>query len=133
MDFYNCYLCYSWFLSTWIFGAGALNALSTNVWFNIIFFVLLVVLLLLFLELLKLCCLIPGLIDSQADRGGIVGILFMALAVFLFLYRTYRRYAFSRSSIKGGIAPVIGMFGFSLALALPLCFCDVSGLVKLIA
>jgi thiol:disulfide interchange protein DsbD len=28
---------------TWIFGADALNALSTNVWFNIIFFVLVVV------------------------------------------------------------------------------------------
>jgi thiol:disulfide interchange protein DsbD len=32
-----------WVLVTWIFGADALNALSTNVWFNIIFFVLLVV------------------------------------------------------------------------------------------
>src|SRR5690606_16708583 len=28
---------------TWLFGSDALNALSTNVWFNIIFFVLLVV------------------------------------------------------------------------------------------
>jgi O-antigen/teichoic acid export membrane protein len=36
-------------------------------------------------------------VDSQADRGGIVGILFMAL-VFLFLYRTYRRYAFSKAA-----------------------------------
>jgi thiol:disulfide interchange protein DsbD len=48
------------FLVTWIFGAGALNALSTNVWFNIIFFVLLVVFCFFFLELLKLCCLILG-------------------------------------------------------------------------
>ncbi len=30
-------------LVTWIFGADALNALSTNVWFNIIFFLLLVI------------------------------------------------------------------------------------------
>jgi hypothetical protein len=32
---------------------------------------------------LKLCCLIPGAnkVDSQTDRGGIIGILFMALAL----------------------------------------------------
>ncbi|OYX82605.1 MAG: thiol:disulfide interchange protein, partial [Flavobacteriales bacterium 32-34-25] len=30
-------------LVTWIFGADALNALSTNVWFNLLFFVLLIV------------------------------------------------------------------------------------------
>jgi thiol:disulfide interchange protein DsbD len=41
--FNYCYLCSSRVLVTWIFGADALNALSTNVWFNIIFFVLLVV------------------------------------------------------------------------------------------
>jgi thiol:disulfide interchange protein DsbD len=34
------------FLVTWIFGADALNALSTNVWFNIIFFFVLLVVLL---------------------------------------------------------------------------------------
>jgi thiol:disulfide interchange protein DsbD len=44
MGFNYCYLCSSRVLVTWIFGADALNALSTNVWFNIIFFVLLVVL-----------------------------------------------------------------------------------------
>jgi thiol:disulfide interchange protein DsbD len=43
MGFNYCYLCSSRVLVTWIFGADALNALSTNVWFNIIFFVLLVV------------------------------------------------------------------------------------------
>jgi thiol:disulfide interchange protein DsbD len=41
----------------------------------------------------------------------------LALAMFLFLYRTYRRYALVEAASKGGIAPVIGMFGFSLALA----------------
>jgi thiol:disulfide interchange protein DsbD len=70
-----------WVLVTWIF-ADALNALSTNVWFNIIFFVLLVVLRLHSWVHLKLCCLIwANKVDSQADRGGIIGILFMALAL----------------------------------------------------
>jgi thiol:disulfide interchange protein DsbD len=53
--FNYCYLCSSRVLVTWIFGADALNALSTNVWFNIIFFVLLVVLRLHSWVHLKLC------------------------------------------------------------------------------
>jgi thiol:disulfide interchange protein DsbD len=81
MGFHYCYLCSSGILVTWIF-ADALNALSTNVWFNIIFFVLLVVLRLHSWVHLKLCCLIwANKVDSQADRGGIIGILFMALAL----------------------------------------------------
>jgi hypothetical protein len=56
---FNYYLCSSRVLVTWIF-ADALNALSTNVWFNIIFFVLLVVLRLHSWVHLKLCCLIPA-------------------------------------------------------------------------
>jgi thiol:disulfide interchange protein DsbD len=70
------------FLVTWIFGADALNALSTNVWFNIIFFFVLLVVLLHYFK-----GAILG-VDSQADRGGIIGILFMALALdYLFLVR----------------------------------------------
>jgi thiol:disulfide interchange protein DsbD len=56
------------FLVTWIFGADALNALSTNVWFNIIFFVLLVVLRLHSWVHLKLCCLILGQTKSIAKQ-----------------------------------------------------------------
>ncbi|CAM3292997.1 Protein-disulfide reductase [Flavobacterium longum] len=109
---------------TAIFGAEALNALSTNVWFNIIFFVLLVVFAISFLGAFEI--VLPNSwankVDRQADRGGIVGILFMALALAIV--------SFSCTGIivgdllvvaasKGGVAPVVGMLGFSLALALP--------------
>ena len=66
-----------------IFGADSLNALSTNVWFNLIFFGLLLVFAFSFLGAFEI--VLPSSwvtkIDSQADRGGLIGIFFMALAL----------------------------------------------------
>ena len=111
-------------LVTWIFGADALNALSTNVWFNIIFFLLLVVFATSFLGAFEI--MLPNSwatkVDRQADRGGIVGILFMALALAIVSFSCTGPIVGTllvEAASKGGIAPVIGMFGFSLALALP--------------
>ena len=68
---------------TAIFGADALNALSTNVWFNLIFFLLLVVFAISFLGAFEI--VLPNSwankVDRQADRGGLIGIFFMALAL----------------------------------------------------
>jgi thiol:disulfide interchange protein DsbD len=112
------------FLVTWIFGAGALNALSTNVWFNVIFFLLLIVFAFSFLGAFEI--MLPqswaNKVDSQADRGGIVGILFMALALAIVSFSCTGPIVGTllvEAASKGGIAPIIGMFGFSLALALP--------------
>jgi thiol:disulfide interchange protein len=111
-------------LVTAIFGADALNALSTNVWFNIIFFVLLVVFAASFLGAFEI--MLPNSwankVDSQADRGGIIGILFMALALAIVSFSCTGPIVGTllvEAASKGGIAPIIGMFGFSLALALP--------------
>jgi thiol:disulfide interchange protein DsbD len=112
------------FLVTWIFGADALNALSTNVWFNIIFFVLLVFFATSFLGAFEI--MLPhswaNKVDSQADRGGIIGILFMALALAIVSFSCTGPIVGTllvEAASKGGIAPIIGMLGFSLALALP--------------
>jgi thiol:disulfide interchange protein len=112
------------FLVTWIFGADALNALSTNVWFNIIFFILLVVFATSFLGAFEI--MLPNSwankVDSQADRGGIIGILFMALALAIVSFSCTGPIVGTllvEAASKGGIAPIIGMLGFSLALALP--------------
>ncbi len=112
------------FLVTWIFGADALNALSTNVYFNIIFFLLLVVFATSFLGAFEI--MLPNSwankVDSQADRGGIIGILFMALALAIVSFSCTGPIVGTLlvdAASKGGIAPIIGMFGFSLALALP--------------
>jgi thiol:disulfide interchange protein len=112
------------FVVTWVFGADALNALSTNVYFNIIFFILLVVFATSFLGAFEI--MLPNSwankVDSQADRGGIIGILFMALALAIVSFSCTGPIVGTLlvdAASKGGIAPIVGMFGFSLALALP--------------
>ncbi|MEE3149079.1 MAG: protein-disulfide reductase DsbD domain-containing protein, partial [Bacteroidota bacterium] len=63
-------------LVTGIFGADALNALSTNVWFNLVFFLLLVVFAISFFGAFEI--MLPNswanAVDRKADRGGIIGI-----------------------------------------------------------
>ncbi|RLD76957.1 MAG: thiol:disulfide interchange protein, partial [Bacteroidetes bacterium] len=109
---------------TAIFGADSLNALSTNVWFNIIFFLLLIVFAVSFLGAFEIT--LPSSwgtkIDSQADRGGLIGIFFMALALAIVSFSCTGPIvgtALVAAAAQGGIAPVISMFGFSLAIALP--------------
>ena len=109
---------------TWVFGADSLNALSTNVWFNLTFFLLLVVFAFSFLGAFEI--MLPqswaNKVDQQADRGGIIGILFMALALAIVSFSCTGPIVGTllvEAATKGGIAPFVGMFGFSLALALP--------------
>ncbi|MFD2833203.1 cytochrome c biogenesis protein CcdA [Gramella sp. AN32] len=111
-------------LVTLIFGADALNALSTNVWFNVIFFILLVVFAISFMGAFEI--MLPNSwgnkIDSQADRGGVIGIFFMALALAIVSFSCTGPIVGTllvEAASKGGLAPIIGMLGFSLALALP--------------
>jgi thiol:disulfide interchange protein DsbD len=109
---------------TWLFGADALNALSTNVWFNLGFFILLVVFAASFLGAFEI--MLPNSwankVDSQADRGGVIGILFMALALAIVSFSCTGPIVGTllvQAASKGGIAPIVGMLGFSSALALP--------------
>ncbi|RUT68568.1 DUF255 domain-containing protein [Flavobacterium cupreum] len=109
---------------TKIFGADALNALSTDVWFNLIFFVILIIFATSFLGAFEI--MLPNSwgnkVDQQADRGGIIGILFMALALAIVSFSCTGPIVGTllvEAASNGGIAPVIGMLGFSLALALP--------------
>ena len=109
---------------TAIFGADALNALATNVWFNLIFFALLVVFAISFLGAFEI--VLPNSwankADRQADRGGLIGIFFMALALAIVSFSCTGPIVGTilvEAASKGGIAPVIGMLGFSTAIALP--------------
>ncbi|MBF8148890.1 thioredoxin family protein [Winogradskyella sp. F6397] len=109
---------------TAIFGADALNALATNVWFNVIFFLLLVVFAVSFLGAFEI--MLPNSwankVDKQADRGGLVGIFFMALALAIVSFSCTGPIVGTllvEAASKGGMAPIVGMFGFSLAIALP--------------
>jgi thiol:disulfide interchange protein DsbD len=109
---------------TGIFGADALNAFSTNVWFNVIFFLLILFFAFSFLGAYEIT--LPSSwatkADKQADRGGMIGIFFMALALAIVSFSCTGPiigYLLVEAASKGGIAPFVGMFGFSLALALP--------------
>jgi thiol:disulfide interchange protein len=109
---------------TAIFGPAALNALSTNVWFNIIFFILLVVFAVSFMGAFEITLPNSWLnkADQASDKGGFVGIFFMALALALVSFSCTGPIVGTllvESASIGGIAPFVGMFGFSLALALP--------------
>ena len=70
-------------LITYAFGADSLNELSTSVSFNVIFFGLLIFFAASFLGAFEI--VLPNSwankVDRQADRGGIIGIFFMALAL----------------------------------------------------
>lgn len=109
---------------TKIFGADALNALSTDVWFNLIFFVILIIFATSFLGAFEI--MLPNSwankADQQADKGGIIGILFMALALAIVSFSCTGPIVGTllvEAASNGGIAPVVGMLGFSSALALP--------------
>lgn len=109
---------------TKIFGADALNALSTDAWFNLIFFVILLVFATSFLGAFEI--LLPNSwankADQQVGKGGLTGILFMALVLAIVSFSCTGPIVGTllvEAASNGGIAPVIGMLGFSSALALP--------------
>jgi thiol:disulfide interchange protein DsbD len=113
------------FAVTVTFGADALNALSTNVWFNLFFFVLLVVFAISFLGGFEIT--LPSSwvnkADQASDRGGIIGIFFMAFTLSLVSFSCTGPIIGTllvEAAVNGGVmGPIMGMTGFSLALALP--------------
>lgn len=107
-----------------VFGAEALNALSTGVAFNIIFFIILVFFALSFLGAFEI--MLPNSwankVDRQAGKSGVVAIFFMALALAIVSFSCTGPIVGTllvESASKGGIAPIVGMLGFSSAIALP--------------
>lgn len=110
---------------TVIFGADALNAMSTNVWFNVGFFLLLVVFAISFFGAFEIT--LPSSfinkVDKNADRGGLIGIFFMAFTLALVSFSCtgpiIGTLLVEAAYVGGTSGPLVGMFGFSLALALP--------------
>jgi cytochrome c biogenesis protein CcdA/thioredoxin-related protein len=110
---------------TIVFGADALNALSTNVWFNLAFFVLLVVFAISFFGAFEI--VLPSSfinkVDKGADKGGLIGIFFMAFTLALVSFSCtgpiIGTLLVEAAYVGGTSGPLVGMFGFSLALALP--------------
>ena len=111
-------------LITYACGADSINELSTSVAFNVIFFGLLIFFAASFLGAFEI--VLPNSwankVDRQADRGGIIGIFFMALALAIVSFSCTGPIVGTlivEAASKGGIAPIVGMLGFSSAIALP--------------
>lgn len=116
-------------LITVIFGASALNSLSTNAVFNLLIFALLVVFAISFFGAFEI-----GLPASWATKmdaksestTGMLSILFMAFTLVIVSFSCTGPIiglvlvdVFTKGSVAG---PAIAMFGFSLALAIPFAF-----------
>jgi thiol:disulfide interchange protein DsbD len=109
---------------TALFGASFLNSLSTNIYFNLFFFVLLILFAVSFLGAFDIN--LPNTwvtkADSASSKGGFLGIFFMAFTLALVSFSCTGPIVGTllvESATVGGIGPFVGMFGFSLALALP--------------
>lgn len=113
-------------LVTGLFGPNALNALSTNALFNILFFLMLVLFGASFLGGFELT--LPSswsnAVDSKAGKtSGLLSIFLMAFTLALVSFSCTGPiigFLLVEVSTSGSVAgPAVGMFGFALALALP--------------
>lgn len=111
---------------TLIFGASALNALSTNAIFNIFFCLMLIVFATSFFGAFELT--LPSkwsnAVDSKAEQtSGLLSIFLMAFTLSLVSFSCTGPiigFLLVEVSTTGSvIAPAIGMLGFAIALALP--------------
>lgn len=112
-------------LITIVFGADALNALATNGIFNFVFFLLLVVFAASFFGAFEIVLPNKWLnkAEENSDRKGFAGIFFMAATLALVSFSCtgpiIGTLLVEAATSGARLGPAIGMFGFSLALALP--------------
>ena len=111
---------------TLVFGASALNALSTNAVFNILFCLMLVVFAASFFGAFEIT--LPSkwstAVDSKAEAtSGLLSIFLMAITLSLVSFSCTGPiigFLLVQVSTTGSVvAPAIGMLGFAIALALP--------------
>lgn len=106
-------------------GPLGLNQLSTDKWMNLIFFGIFVLFAFSFLGAFEIQ--LPNSwvnkMDKQADRGGYIGIFFMAFTLGLVSFSCtgpiIGTLLVEASTSGSYLTPAIGMTGFSLALAIP--------------
>ncbi len=107
-----------------VFGADALNNMATNVYFNIGFFILLIVFAASFLGAFEIQ--LPSSWTNKSveaeGKGGLIGIFFMAFTLALVSFSCTGPIVGTllvEAATGGYMGPIIGMLGFSLAIALP--------------
>ena len=110
-----------------IFGADALNNMATNVYFNIGFFLLLIVFGASFLGAFDIE--LPSSWTNKSmqaeGKGGLMGVFFMAFTLALVSFSCTGPIVGTllvEAATGGFLGPIVGMLGFSLAIALPFTF-----------
>ena len=113
------------FLVSLIWGFTALNELSTHWLFNLVIFSVFILFALAFFGMFEMT-LPSGLvnkIDKQADKGGWIGIMFMAVTLVVVSFScTFPIVGSALISVLDGgsvLDGTLAMFGFSLAFAIP--------------
>jgi len=110
---------------TLIFGASALNEAASSAVFNLLFFAIIFVFAISFLGAFEIT--LPSRfvnkMDEKSDKGGLIGIFFMAFTLALVSFSCTGPiigYLLVEAVSKGTLlGPAIGMLGFSIALAIP--------------
>ncbi len=111
---------------TAVFGPRILNEMSTDMYFNLLFFAVFVLFALSFFGLFEITLPSSWMnkADSVAGKGGLIGIFFMAFTLALVSFSC-------TGPIIGSVLPLVmkdtltagvAMFGFALSLALPFGF-----------
>lgn len=112
-------------LATWIFGPSTLNEFSTDPWVNIAFFVIFVFFAISFFGAFELT--LPSswanYTDKQADKGGYIGIFFMAFTLVIISFSCtlpiIGSLATKAATTGNYYALIVGSLGFSVTLAIP--------------
>ena len=110
---------------TMVFGTSALNEAASSALFNLVFFFMIIVFAVSFLGAFEITLpsSLVNKVDSRSNRGGLIGIFFMAFTLALVSFSCTGPIigyllvdAVSKGSLMG---PAFGMLGFSVALAIP--------------
>ncbi|WP_313386800.1 cytochrome c biogenesis protein CcdA [Chishuiella sp.] len=112
-------------IATKLFGSSFLNEISTNPWVNLAFFAVFIVFAISFFGAFELT--LPSkwvnAADKGADKGGLIGIFFTAFTLALVSFSCTGPIIGSllvqATQESNYYSLMIGMFGFSLALAIP--------------
>jgi len=110
------------------FGPDSLSNIATNTWLNLFFFLLFVVFALSFFGLFEIT--LPGSwsnkLDQKADKGGVMGIFFMAATLVVVSFSCTAGFLGSLlpalASGSSYICPLAGFTGFGMGIAFPFMF-----------
>ncbi|MEO0312380.1 MAG: Thiol:disulfide interchange protein DsbD, partial [Bacteroidota bacterium] len=113
------------FVMSKVFGADALNAAASDIYVNLAFFIIFLIFAASFFGAFELTLPTSWInkADAASDRGGILGIFFMALTLVLVSFSCTAPVIGGLLALvsQGGnnLGALIGMAGFAIALALP--------------